>query len=132
MNIQNRIEALKTASQLVERHLDLQVQEFQRQLQVLKTSQDQLEIVRKHDAVKRAEGMMLRQGALAGRMDKVLSGLTAMYRPPIGEVERNWFDELEVMRVRVQGGKGWGVNRGGGLKAQVEEVSWDVLMICIG
>lgn len=123
INLQTRIDAIRSASQAVERHLDLQVQEFQRQLQTLQKSSNQLEIVKEHNPIKRAEEMMKRQGELAGRMDKVLSGLTGMYRPPIGEVEKRWFKELEEVRVKVQGAKGFGINRGGGLKTQVEEVS---------
>lgn len=121
-NLQQRIEAVRAASQLIENHLDLQSQEFQRQVLLLQTTSSQLDQVKSHNPVKRAEGMMVEQERLAGRMEKVLSGLTMNYRPPIGEVEKTWFDELESIKIRVQGGKGFGINRGGGLQAQIDEV----------
>lgn len=121
--LQTRIEAVRRASQAIETHLDLQAREFQRQLQLLQQTSHQLREVKEHFAVSRAEEMMREQEKLAGRMESVLGGLVGRYRPPVGEVEREWFDELEGIKVKVRGGKGFGLSRGGGLKAQAEEVS---------
>lgn len=125
--LQIRIEAVRSASAAVERHLDLQVSEFQRQVQLLQTTSKLLADVKGHQAAERAEGMMKTQEKLVRRMDGVLGGLMGLYRPPVAEVEKRWFEELEAVKGRVQGARGFGLNRGGGMQAQVDDVSIGVL-----
>lgn len=122
-SLQGRIELVRAASASIERHLDRHAKEFQRQLQLLQQTSRDLDQVKKHEALSRAERLLSQQGKLGERMDAVLSGVTERYRPPVGEVEKRWFEELEGIRVKIKGGRGFGLSRGGGLQAQVDEVS---------
>jgi nucleoporin NUP82 len=121
--LQNRLAAIRSASQAIEHRVDLQIREFQRQLELLKKSSATIKALKNDDTAERAEKMLEKQDKLAERMDLVVAALSADYRPEVGEVEKRWFDELEKLRTRVYGGGGFGLSRTRGLTSQVEQVS---------
>lgn len=118
--IQARIQAIRAASQAIENRLDLEVQEFQRQLQLLKDCSNRTSELKQSQTKARAQEMVETQGRLAERLDKVLTAMSAEYRPQIGEMEKKWFDELERLRARIRGG---GTQRAKGLAGRVNLVS---------
>jgi nucleoporin NUP82 len=124
--LQNRLAAIRSASQAIEHRVDIQIREFQRQLELLKKSSATIKALKNDDTAERAEKMLEKQDKLAERMDRVVAALSADYRPEIGEVEKKWFDELEKLRTRIHGGGGFGLSRTRGLTSQVEQVSRDL------
>lgn len=122
--IQSQIQAIRAASQIIERRLDLQVQELQRQLTVLKDSRAYIKSFDHKPQVDRAENLLRKQEALASRMDKILQSMPTAYRPQIAPVEQRWFDELETSRTRLYGGGGvYGLGRTRGMISRIESVS---------
>ena len=117
--LQSRTRAVRAASQVVENHLNLCVQEFQRQLRVLKECRYRIEGLRDSKAIAKAHRMLDTQLEMGGRWDKVLVAMAAEYRPEVGEVERRWFEELDRLRIRVQGGKS---SAAAGLTARIQTV----------
>ena len=118
--VQGRAQAIRAASQAVENRLDLEVQEFRRQLKLLNDCSSRISDLRRSETRARAERLMESQTVLGERLDKVLVAMAAEYRPQIGEVERKWFDELERLRIRVKGG---GSQRGKALSSRTQVVS---------
>ncbi|KAL1408218.1 hypothetical protein Q8F55_005024 [Vanrija albida] len=104
--VRAQAEAVRTASAAVERRVDLQVAEFARQLSVLRDAAARAKAARDTAtaSAERYEQMVVEQVALADRLDAILSAMLAEYRPQIGQVERKWFDELDRLRQRVNGG----------------------------
>lgn len=121
--LQNRLAAIRSASQAIEHRVNIQIREFQRQVELLKQSSATIKALKNDDTAERAEKILEKQDKLAERMDRVVAALSADYRPEIGEVEKRWFDELEKLRTRVYGGGGFGLSRTRGLTSQVEHVS---------
>lgn len=103
-----RAEAIRSASAKVEARVELQAQEYARQLALLRESQSALESIQdSSDAqVERTARLVDAQASLSARLDAVLNAMLAEYRPQIGEVERKWFDELERIKARIAGRKG--------------------------
>ncbi|TXT13342.1 hypothetical protein VHUM_00709 [Vanrija humicola] len=104
--VRAQAEAVRTASGVVERRVDLQVAEYARQLSVLRDAAARAKETRETAtaSTERYEQMVVEQVALADRLDAVLSAMLAEYRPQIGQVERKWFDELDRLQQRVSGG----------------------------
>lgn len=106
--INARAEAVRNASARVELRVDLQVQEYTRQLKLLRETSSALGAIQ--DATdaqaERTEALVEAQSSLAARLDAVLNAMLAEYRPQIGEVERKWFDELERIKAKIGGRKG--------------------------
>ncbi|KAK8849523.1 hypothetical protein IAR55_004857 [Kwoniella newhampshirensis] len=115
--VQKRTEAVRNASETVENRLDLQIQELQRQIKLLRECQEDIQQLRQSRTLSRAEEMLRKQDDLSDQLDGVLSSMTAEYKPQVGEVERKWFEELERLRMRVRGG---GVVRGKGLATRAQ------------
>lgn len=101
-----RAAAVRKAAGATERRTDLAAAEYQRQLKVLGDAAARTADVRTQAAhnTARIQGMAEEQAALGRRLDAVLTAMMAQYRPQIGQVERKWFDELERIRQRVDGG----------------------------
>ncbi|WVQ96138.1 hypothetical protein IAU59_003240 [Kwoniella sp. CBS 9459] len=118
--VQNRAQAIRPASETIEKRLDLEVQELQRQIRLLRECQSKVQALKNHEAIARAESLLENQDKLAKRLDEVLRDMTEGFRPEIGDSERKWFDELERLRTRIRGGGGV-VSKGKALatKAQV-------------
>ncbi|WRT69531.1 uncharacterized protein IL334_006518 [Kwoniella shivajii] len=100
----NRTQAIRSASQSIENRLDLEVQELQRQIKLLRDCQDKVASLKKNIAISRAEELLDKQDRLASRLDGIVVKLSEEFRPEVGEMERKWFDELERLKVRVRGG----------------------------
>lgn len=103
-----RAEQIRTASAKVEARVDLQAQEYARQLSLLRESQAALAAIQADTdkQADRTEELVEQQAALSARLDAVLNAMLAEFRPQIGEVERKWFDELERISTRINGRKG--------------------------
>ncbi|WVF68598.1 hypothetical protein IAT40_003367 [Kwoniella sp. CBS 6097] len=118
--VQNRAQVIRSASETIEKRLDLEVQELQRQIRLLRECQSKIQALKNHEAITRAEGLLENHDRLANRLDGVLRDMAEGFRPEIGDSERKWFDELERLRTRIRGGGGV-VSKGKALatKAQV-------------
>ena len=119
-----------SAGSTVQARLDLQLKELERQLSKLASASDMAEELRngevgaggKEGLRKRVERVMETQGALIGRVDKVLQKLMDNHQPLLSDYEQKWFGELGRMKEEV----GLQVERaveGGGLKARTALVS---------
>jgi nucleoporin NUP82 len=102
--VQARTRAIRAASQAIENRIDLELQELQRQLKLLKDCSTRITQLRKSTTRERTERMLDTQGVLGERLDKVSVAMWEEYRPQIGEAERKWFDELDRLKSRVRGG----------------------------
>ena len=100
--IQARTQAIRTASQVVENRLDLEIQEFQRQLKLLKECSSRISDLKNSFDRSRGDKVVEKHKQLGERLDKVLIVMTAEYRPQIGEAERKWFDEVERLKQRIR------------------------------
>jgi nucleoporin NUP82 len=121
--LQSRISAIRAASQAIEHRLDLQVQEFQRQLKLLKDCSGSINSLKSSSTLDSAEKLLETQDQLSARLDGILGALSAEHRPQITEAEKRWFGELEKLRSRVNGGGGFGLLRTRGLMNQARLVS---------
>ncbi|OCF37125.1 hypothetical protein I316_01031 [Kwoniella heveanensis BCC8398] len=118
--VQSRTQAIRSASETIEKRLDLEVQEMQRQIRLLRECQSKIQALKRHEAITRAERLLENQDRLATRLDDVLRDMAEGSRPEIGSSERKWFEELERLEIRIRGGGGV-VSKGKALatKAQV-------------
>ena len=119
--IQKQTQAVRAASQDIEHRLDLEIEEFQRQLRLLQECSHHIAEIKKSRTRGRAEKLAEAQAKLGQRMDRILAAMSAEYKPEIGELERKWFDELERLKGRIRGG---GSQRGRGLAGHVRLVGF--------
>jgi nucleoporin NUP82 len=99
--IRKRVETIRSASQLIENRLDLQLKEYQRQIKLLKEARDRVESLKASGSRERAERLLNSHAVLATRLDKAVVGLAGLQTSEIGEMEKKWFGELDKMKDRV-------------------------------
>jgi len=106
--LHKRTQAIRTASQAIEARLDMQLQEFQRQIKVLKIAKAGVYDLKEKSGsiVDRGGDLLDKQDLLAKRLDDVVVAMAAERKPDIGEEERKWFDELGKLSNKVRGGPG--------------------------
>jgi len=101
--IQSQIQSIRSASKIIENHLDLCAKEFHRQIRAVKQCRAGVEELREDQTSVKIRNMLERQERLAARLDTAVGVMSTEHQPQVGEVERKWFDELERLRYRIDG-----------------------------
>jgi nucleoporin NUP82 len=105
-SLHKHIQAVRSESMALERHLDLQVQEYQRQLAVLKRCTEQVAELKQRNVADRVKEMEMQQKSLNERTDKVIKDMQADIKPKAGAVEKRWFKEVLDLEGKVKGKSG--------------------------
>lgn len=99
--IRQRVETIRSASLIIENRLDLQMQEYQRQIKLLKETRDKIDSLKSSGSRSRAETLLEGHGTLGARLDKAVVGLSGMKRSELSQGEKKWAEELERLKGRV-------------------------------
>ncbi|WVR08211.1 hypothetical protein IAU60_005258 [Kwoniella sp. DSM 27419] len=102
--IQPRSQAVRSASRAIEGRLDLEVQELQRQIRMLRECQTKIAMLKKTEASERAKRLLEKQQDLTGRLDGMLRRVDRGPGPEVSQAEKQWFDEVERLGIKVWGG----------------------------
>jgi nucleoporin NUP82 len=117
------IQAIRTESMALERHLDLQVKEYQRQLHSLKLSSERVKELQERQIDKRVAKLAAQQEALGKRTERVMKSMQEDLKPKAGPKEKRWFKELSDLEGKVKGKSGFGMVREVPLEQRVRVVS---------
>ena len=101
--LHTHIQAIRAESIALERHLDVQVQEYQRQLASLKRSSEAVKGLKDRRVAERVKEMEQEQARLGQRTERVLLAMQKEFRPKVGDVEARWFRELKELEGTVKG-----------------------------
>ncbi|ORY34904.1 hypothetical protein BCR39DRAFT_515491 [Naematelia encephala] len=116
-HLQSCVRRVLEISGVIEQRLDLEIQEYQRQIRVLKECQVKIAGMKEPARLGRVEALLEEQASLSDRLDRVVTALAGEYRPQLGEVEKKWFEELERLKMRIRGGA---LSRGKGMSGKVQ------------
>ncbi|ODO09974.1 hypothetical protein I350_02198 [Cryptococcus amylolentus CBS 6273] len=104
--IQSRVQLVRSASQTVENRLDLQIQELARHAKLIAQCRADVTSLTSGETLERANKLLQRQESIQKRVEKVLGDLSVGRQQDgeLGEGEKKWFDELDRLDFKVNGG----------------------------
>ena len=109
--LQERAQAIRSASGALENHLDLCIQESQRQIRALKECRDNIDAMRDSKSGPRVVRLLDKQVVTAKKLDQVVESMVEKFKPEVGDAEQKWFDELGRLSAKVRHGQSSMVNR---------------------
>ncbi|CCJ29972.1 unnamed protein product [Pneumocystis jirovecii] len=89
------------------RRLELQGQEFTRQLEKLYTLKDKIDIITSKTSSERLKNAIDNQKILQKRADQILQKLVKSHSPTLSDHEKKWFNELKRIKMKTYGNKGF-------------------------
>ncbi|KAG5519929.1 hypothetical protein PMAC_000206 [Pneumocystis sp. 'macacae'] len=89
------------------RRLELQGQEFTRQLEKLYTLKDKIDIITSKSSSERLKNAIDNQKILQKRADQILQKLIKSHSPTLSDYEKKWFNELKRIKMKTYGNKGF-------------------------
>lgn len=102
---------LQRAAAKIDKRLNMQQKEFERQVSTLRDLYDRLQVVRSNDA-KVAQEEKLKElhhthAKLRLRIDEQLHKLTSTYQPDLSNEEKEWVNKLEDLSKQIDGDSGY-------------------------